>query len=332
MSMKNFEETLFEEDEFAEGSTNTPPQPQDQPEDQPVVNYEDTIEESDLTTDVLKLKGISDPSKIKFEDESGAIIERDWDSLSREEQINILSQSDPIESSLDDSEIELLNSIRSSGLSVSNYLSQLQNKTEEKTHSYKVDALSDEDLYALDLLEKVGSENISDEELNEAVDAAKQNESLFKKTVEGLRNEYIRLQQDEEAAQANRLAEEQQQSYNKFAASIVNEIRGLNSFAGRDLELSSEDSEDLAAFMLDLDDSGISAFGHALQDPKLFTKAAFWLLNEDTIVEELTKQMQDTYKRGYEAAKQDLNKPAVVFKPKPQSKPANSFADDDDWL
>jgi hypothetical protein len=41
--------------------------------------------------------------------------------------------------------------------------------------------------------------------------------------------------------------------------------------------------------MLDLDDKGISAFGYALQDPHLFTKAAFWLLNEEQIVEELTK-------------------------------------------
>jgi hypothetical protein len=33
--------------------------------------------------------------------------------------------------------------------------------------------------------------------------------------------------------------------------------------------------------MLDIDDSGMSPFGRALQDPQLFTKAAFWLLNED---------------------------------------------------
>jgi hypothetical protein len=41
--------------------------------------------------------------------------------------------------------------------------------------------------------------------------------------------------------------------------------------------------------MLELDESGTSAFGRALQDPNLFTKAAFWLLNEEQIIEELTK-------------------------------------------
>jgi hypothetical protein len=81
----------------------------------------------------------------------------------------------------------------------------------------------------------------------------------------------------------------QEAAYRQFATSITNEIRGLNSFAGQELELSEEDSEELAAFMLDLDETGVSAFGRALQDPSLFTKAAFWLLNEEQVIEELTK-------------------------------------------
>ena len=47
--------------------------------------------EDDLTSEVLRLKGIADPSKIKFEDESGAITERSWNNLSKEEQINIIA-------------------------------------------------------------------------------------------------------------------------------------------------------------------------------------------------------------------------------------------------
>nr|DAH81625.1 MAG TPA: hypothetical protein [Bacteriophage sp.] len=34
---------------------------------------------------MLKLRGISNPDKIKFEDESGAVTERSWDSLTKEE-------------------------------------------------------------------------------------------------------------------------------------------------------------------------------------------------------------------------------------------------------
>ena len=89
--------------------------------------------------------------------------------------------------------------------------------------------------------------------------------------------------------------------------------------------------------MLELDESGTSAFGRALQDPNLFTKAAFWLLNEEQIIEELSKQMQDNYKRGYEQAKADLqgnNKPSVVFKPKKSEKKSQSdefLFEDEEW-
>lgn len=330
----NFDDLIFDdEDEFleTEDSQITTEPPVEEPAEQPV-------EDEDLTSEVLRLKGIADPDKIKFEDETGAIIERSWDTLSREEQLNILtSQEEQQELNLADDEIELLNAIRNSGMSVNDYLNAMQVPQEAPAPSYKIDELSDEDVYALDLLEKVGADNITDEELEQAINNAKQNETLFKKTVEGLRKEYIRLQQDEEAQLANEQAAKQEAAYRQFATSITNEIRGLNSFAGQELELSDEDSEELAAFMLELDETGTSAFGRALQDPNLFTKAAFWLLNEEQIIEELSKQMQINYTRGYEQAKADLqghNKPKLVIGQKPKAKPQvedTFFVDDDEW-
>ena len=332
MTMDNFEDVIFDDDEFLDDDL--------EPQNNEIVDNENHYDsEDDLTNEVLRLKGISDPDKIKFEDVTGAIIERSWDSLNREEQLNILAGTkEESDYDLDDQEIELINAIRSSGMDVNDYISQLLNSASNTTTqpSYKVNELSDDEVYALDLLEKVGSDNITDEEIEQAINNAKQNESLYKKTVEGIREEYIRLQQDEEAQLANEQVAKQQVAYRNFANSITNEIRGLNSFAGQDLELSNEDAEELASFMLDLDETGVSAFGRALQDPSLFTKAAFWLLNEDQIIEELTKQMQDNYKRGYEAAKADLNgvvTPKVVFNPKTSHKEQNDnfFVEDEDW-
>lgn len=337
MIMENFDDAIFDDDEFLDDdfepqNTGDNNNPDEGSQESPINESED-----DLTSEVLRLKGITDPNKIKFEDETGAIIERSWDNLSRAEQLNILAGQENEEPDLADDEIELLNAIRNSGMSVNDYLESLQTPQEVSVQSYKIDQLSDEDVYALDLLEKVGADNITDEELEQAINNAKQNEALFQKTVEGLRKEYIRLQQDEEAQQANELAAQQEAAYRQFATSISNEIRGLNSFAGQELELSDEDSEELAAFMLDLDESGTSAFGRALQDPNLFTKAAFWLLNEEQIIEELSKQMQDNYKRGYEQAKADLqggNKPKLVFNTKTQPKHQHEddfFVDDEEW-
>lgn len=329
MIMENFEDVIFDDEEFFdEGQDSQNNEVVN--DDNPYYNTED-----DLTSEVLRFKGISDPNKIKFEESTGAIIERSWDSLSREEQLNILIGDNQENNDLDDQEISLLNDIRRSGMTVQDYMNNLINSYTPTTTSYEIDQLSDEDVYALDLLEKVGSDNITDEEIEQAIRNAKTNESLFRKTVEGLRNEYIRLQQDEEAQLANQQAAQQEAAFKNFASSIVTEIRGLNSFAGQDLELSREDAEELASFMLDIDERGTSAFGRALQDPTLFTKAAFWLLNEDQIIEELTKQMQDNYKRGYEAAKADLNgvnKSKLVFNTKTsQEKQDNIFVDDEDW-
>lgn len=329
MIMNEFDDVIFDDDEFNDDDFE-----QSNTNDDPTGSNNDDISNNsdDLTNEVLRLKGIVDPSKIKFEDETGAVVERSWDTLTRSEQLNILAGQEQEEYDLDDDEIELLNTIRKSGMSVNEFFANMQQSQEVPEKSYKIDQLSDEDVYALDLLEKVGSDNITDEELEQAINNAKQNETLFKKTVEGLRKEYIRLQQDEEAQLANEQAAQQEAAYRQFATSITNEIRGLNSFAGQELELSGEDAEELAAFMLDLDEQGTSAFGRALQDPNLFTKAAFWLLNEEQIIEELTKQMQENYKRGYEAAKADFgkSKPAVVFKPQPK-KSDDSFVDDDEW-
>lgn len=305
------------DDEFNDLGEGTPSQQQ-----------EDT---SDLTTEVLKIIGINDPQKIKFVDDTGAIVERSWDSLDREEQLNILVQKEqePEQGALDDSEAELIKTIRESGMGVQEYLNSLQ--PEPPAKEYQVESLTDEDLYALDLIEKIGSDNITDEEIVQAVEQAKQNEDLFKKTVEGLRKEYIRLQEDKEAQLAYQQEAKREEEYQKFATSIQNEIKGLSSFAGKDLELSDDDIEDLSAFILDLDESGMSAFGKAMNDPALFTRAAFWILNEDKIVEELTKQIQASYTMGYEMAKKDLQGSKLVFSPTSKKTTTDDFIDDDDW-
>lgn len=332
MNMENFDDVIFDDDEFGElaseqekqeGTEDTLPATQQQPSSQ---------EQEDLTTEVLKLKGISNPEKIKFEDETGAIIERAWDSLTREEQINILIDQEQEQQEFDDSELQLINTIRESGMTPEEYLQSLLPEVEQ-TKRYKVDDLSDEEVYALDLLHKVG-QDISDEEINQAIELAKQNEGLFNKTVEGLRKEYIRLQEDEEAQIANEKAAKEEEVYNRFATSIKSQIQGLDSFAGQPLQLSDDDIEDLSSFMLELDNQGLSPFGRAMNDPSLFTKAAFWILNEDKIVEELNQQIQDNYRRGYEQAKMDLQgKSKLVFnKPTSQKKTTDDvFIDDEDW-
>lgn len=343
MSMEsNFDDTMFEVDEFDE--TPTPNNQETDPKPEKTGNQEtdstppsEGDQEDDLTTEVLKLRGISNPDKIKFEDESGAVTERSWDSLTKEEQINILAdqrEHQETNNELAEDEIDLINTIRNSGMSVQDYMQTITPQINQPQETNQFDAMSDEDLYAFDILNKVGNDNITDEELDAALEAAKANETLFKKTVDGLRQQYNRLQEEQKQNIANQQQAAAQQRYQAFANVVNNQIDNFNSFAGQPIQLSNQDKDNLSEFMLALDEDGSSALGKALQDPKLLTKAAFWLLNEQDLIAELQKQQQDAYTRGYNAGKGDiLNKSKFVFKPtKPAtSKRDESIWDSDDW-
>ena len=336
----NFDDTMFEVDEFDETPTQEKQEPDPKPEkegNQETTPPSEGDQEDDLTTEVLKLRGISNPDKIKFEDESGAITERSWDSLTKEEQINILAdqrEDQGTNNDLAEDEIELINSIRNSGMSVQDYIQTITPQINQPQDTNQFDTMSDEDLYAFDILNKVGNDNITDEELDAALEAAKANETLFKKTVEGLRQQYNRLQEEQKQNIANQQQAVAQQRYQAFANVVNNQIDNFNSFAGQPIQLSNQDKDNLSEFMLALDEDGSSALGKALQDPRLLTKAAFWLLNEQELIAELQKQQQDAYTRGYNAGKGDiLNKSKFVFKPAKQttSKKDESIWDSDDW-
>ena len=336
----NFDDTMFEVDEFDETPTQEKQEPDPKPEkegNQETTPPSEEDQEDDLTTEVLKLRGISNPDKIKFEDESGAITERSWDSLTKEEQINILAdqrEHQETNNDLAEDEIDLINAIRNSGMSVQDYMQTITPQINQPQDINQFDAMSDEDLYAFDILNKVGNDNITDEELDAALEAAKANETLFKKTVDGLRQQYNRLQEEQKQNIANQQQAAAQQRYQAFANVVNNQIDNFNSFAGQPIQLSNQDKDNLSEFMLALDEDGSSALGKALQDPRLLTKAAFWLLNEQELIAELQKQQQDAYTRGYNAGKGDiLNKSKFVFKPAKQttSKKDESIWDSDDW-
>jgi hypothetical protein len=144
-------------------------------------------------SDFLKTRGIDDLNKINFEDEEGNITERSWNDLSNEEKINILNM--PLETEqgdnqndLTEEEINLLSQIRQSNMTPSEYLQSIAGEQVEVTPQYKIDELSDDEVYLLDLESRVGE--LTDEEAAQALSNAKQNEDFFKKQIEGIRKEY----------------------------------------------------------------------------------------------------------------------------------------------
>ena len=313
------------------------PEPQD-PEPQEPQDPQEPTDEFDLTRELLTRQGISDINKIKFEDESGAVVEKSWDSLSNNEKLMILSHQEDPDTSLDDAEIELINQIRESGMTPDQYIQSLQ-VSEPPTPTYEVDSMSDDELFCLDLLDKVGADNITDEELQQALENAKANENLYNKQVASLRVYYKGLEEKRQQELEQEKQAEAEQQFNAFANSIVESIRNFNSFEDTPVELSTDEMEDLANYILTRDASGYSEFGRLLNDPAQFTRAAFWMLKGPEILNEMQKQIKEAYLRGYN----ETHKPAPTNKvfTKPQSQPVSknnnkesqyAYFDEDSYL
>lgn len=257
-------------------------------------------------------------NKIKFEDESGAVIEKSWDSLSNNEKLMILSHQEDPDTSLDSAEIELINQIRESGMTPDQYIQSLQT-SEPPVVTYEVDNMSDDELFCIDLLDKIGSDNISDEELQKALESAKANESLFSKQVASLRVYYKELEDQRQQQLEMEKIEEAEQEFNAFSASIVDSIRNFNALEDTPVELSQDEMEDLANYILTRDASGYSEFGRLLNDPVHFTKAAFWMLKGPEILNEMQKQIKEAYLRGYNESHKSAPGKKVFTKPQTSS-------------
>ena len=294
----------------------------EEPVNQEPINQEpSTSQEDTFITDLLRTKGIDDPSKIKFEDDNGNIEERNWNNLSNQEKINILNT--PInysnEPELSDEEINLLQQIRDSRMTPTQYIESLTIQQEPQEPTYKIDDLSDDELYLLDLESRVGE--ITEEQAIQALQNAKDNEDLFKKQVEGIRKEYKEREDFQLKQQEAEIEQQQQEAFNEFQNSVVNSIDQFNTIGNLDLNFDNSDKEELAQFMLSKDETGNNYLWQALQDPDTLVRAAWFILNgEDAInniAEYFTNQIklvsQNQYKKGLEDGKMGTSRPSVVI-------------------
>lgn len=277
-------------------------------EDSPQDSSEDNNSEDDIISQLLKDRGIIDSSKIKFEGDDGEIEEHSWDSLSLEDKLGIL-RDNPHEDSnndvdLDDSEIELINTIRQNKMSPEEYINYIQRQGVDnylqnvQTPQYSVDDIDDDTLFILDLIAKVGDENITDEEAENLLSTAKSNEQLFKKQVDAIRNDY-KQREDNERMQFQEAQQQQQiEQFNRFAESVENEIRNFSEIGNFELNMDESEMEELYDFITGHDAAGVSFFGKALNDPQLLVKMAWFALNGEQAIQDIndywTNELKNT--------------------------------------
>ena len=301
--------------------------------------------EDDFLTSLLKSRGIEDKSKIKFATEEGDVEEVDWDSLSNEDKLNILSSSESTpENGLDESEIQLINAIRNSGMSPSEYLQFIGNGEVERyiqnsqEPQYEIDAYSDDELFLMDFMSRMGE--VTEDEATEALERAKANEGLFKKQIEAIRNEYKQAEQENQMQAQIEQEQIAQQQYDQFSDQIVDEINNLTEIQGFELNMENDDMQELYDFITGQDAAGNNYLAKALSDPHVLVKTAWLALNGDQMINDITSYFQkeiasvrkESYKKGVTDTQNKMEKAdKVVFKDT-HTKPSKEVFDDLDEL
>lgn len=350
MAMDLSDLDVLDDDDFIESTpSNTPPSvsvsEEDEDDDNDVQNDDTSSNNDDESQEdetaigrYLKSIGISDPNKIKFENEDGNIEEVNWDSLSEDEKFNILStDQDSPELDLDDAEIDLINRIRLSKMSVNDFVNSIHQQgvtaaqqayaqQQQQEYKYTVDDLSDEELYVLDLQARI--EDISDEEIEEALDRAKSNETLFAKEVAGLREDYKRLEDERNLKEQALIQQQQEEQFTQFSNSIIDGINSFTNVGSLDIDLNDDDKNQLYQFITGTDSSGVNYFAKALSDPETVVKTAWFAMHGEDVINSIEdyykQQIAQVAKYNYEKGlKERKTQKVVVSKTSQQKKNVN---------
>lgn len=335
------EEPIVETEEQEE---EIPMIPDQEGESEPTTTEESTpTVTNDVVKEYLKSYGIEDPTKIKFENDEGGIDEVDFNSLSAEEQLNVLKELG--DSGYTDYEKNLINWFRSNNIDLQGVVDYYSKKavddyiasqgTPEKT--YSIDDYSDDELYMADM--KARFPDFTDEEIESKLDAAKLNEDTFKKEIDNLRQYYMA----EEDAQAQQAELQEQQQYEALRNSVLDAANKFTeiSFDSTDpnsdaLEMEDSDRQDFLTYLLEPETDGRSKFDKDLSDPAALIDIAWYRTHgRETLngISQYWKKELATTRKELAKAKKELekytsnNKTNVVVEKPHVKKDINSVSD-----
>lgn len=305
-------------------------------------NNEEEEKEEDVLTEFLRSKGIN-PESVKMENEYGETEEINFNDLSREEQLQLLNYA-PESRELDTSKLDLspdeeqlLGILRQNNMSVKDYLNAygrhvieryVANQPEPEM-DYEIDDFSDEELFIADLKDKVP--NLTEEEALQELELQRQNPDLFKKKVDGLRANYKEREKQMRDYEMKQTQAQQAQQAAQFEKIIVDTIQQNDSIDLGDtaLELSEDDMNEIASFILDTDSAGVRYIAKALNDPKMLVEMAWWALKGHDALDQVTRYYKKQIAEARKEARASVprQKPTnVVSKPK-KSNNANNESD-----
>lgn len=338
-----FDEDTYEKPWMDGSLSSEEEEPEGEPSNEPETD-------DDIISALLKDKGIN-PSSVKIQTETGEIEEKSFDELTREEQLQILNYDESVDNyGLGEDEITLINELRENSLSAEEYkkyiaqqaIQEFLENNNPEAPTYEVDSIPDDELYLIDLKAKIPE--LTDEDAAAELELAKQNEAIYQKKVQGIRNEYkkkeelVAQQEEEEQRQA---AEKAAQEFENTIVEAIQEHDTID-LGESSLTLSEDDMNEIASFILDSDVTGVRHIAKALNDPKTLVGMVWYALKgqeafsqiSDYYKQKITEASKFNYNKGFEDAKSG-NKPnaakTVVKKPAGKSAaPANKVLTIDD--
>lgn len=321
-------------------------------EEEAYQNEEESSFEGSALEQFLRGKGV-DPRSVKFETEDGEETS-DFNDLNDEDQLSILNSLSEDESDLDDQEIGLLNFMRTNNWSVQDYnqyiaqqaIEQYAASQQPQEQTYKIDDLSDEELFLVDLKSRIP--DITEDEALEELDRSQQNEDLFNKKVQSLRTDYKQKEDLFNQQQQEEVQRQQQQQQEQYQRSIYDAINRASviDLGDLDLELQDEDKRDIYNFLTGYDKKGNRLINNTLADPDQLVRMAWMNIKGPEMFAQLSSYYKqkisevakNNYNRGYEDAKggrsyNQAKAKSVVRKRKAQPKNGEiSINDIDDFL
>lgn len=286
------------------------------------------FEEDDLIVNLLKRKGIADPTQIQFENENGEIENFNFYDLTAEEQLEILNSSDAdINYGLSEQEIDTINLLRSNNLSLEDLVNYHKRVAIEEylrdnvAETFSVDVMSNEELFILDLKSKL--EDLTEEELDMELAKELTQPELFEKKMNKIRQQYLDVEANQIEYQREEQIEKEQMKFDDLVNNLVNTASKIDDLGG--LDLTEDDKNEVLDFILNKDVNGVSPLVKSLDDYDKLFKMAWFIVKGDeafNILHDYYKNEIDKVRRTtLEKAKQQTEAKAPVYGN--QTKPGN---------
>lgn len=251
---------------------------------------------------ILAQKGFNNPDKIKILDEDGYEEVVSFDGLTEAEQLSLLDSPDTV---LDDSEIEVINFLRTNNTTLEQIIKYREAKAVEAAlaaqDAFSIDQVTDEELYVADLKSRYPS--LTDDELGLELEKEMSNDSLFRKKVDTIREQYEQMEIQEQEERALDAQREIESNYEMLAASLLEVAQDTDDLYT--LELEDQDKDDVLRFLLEKDVNGQSDFIKSLDDPKTLFKLAWFAIKGN----EAFDTIHQYYKKEIETTRRGVNNP-----------------------